>query len=65
VPVVMSILGIASVTVLLVLFAIPIAALPVRTAFVSRSGPDLVGALKRVAATEIAYAMLLAAGLLA
>jgi 1,4-dihydroxy-2-naphthoate polyprenyltransferase len=65
VPVVMSILGIASVTVLLVLFAIPIAAVPVRTAFVSRSGPDLVGALKRVAATEIAYAMLLAAGLLA
>ena len=65
VPVVMWILGIASATVLLVLFAIPIAALPVRTAFVSRSGPDLVGALKRVAATEIAYAMLLAAGLLA
>jgi 1,4-dihydroxy-2-naphthoate octaprenyltransferase len=65
VPVVMSVLGIASATVLLVLFAIPIAALPVRTAFVSRSGPDLVGALKRVAATEIAYAMLLAAGLLA
>jgi 1,4-dihydroxy-2-naphthoate octaprenyltransferase len=65
VPVVMSILGIASVTVLLVLFAIPIAAVPVRTAFVSRSGPDLVGALKRVAVTEIAYAMLLAAGLLA
>jgi 1,4-dihydroxy-2-naphthoate octaprenyltransferase len=65
VPVVMSILGIASATVLLVLFAIPIAAVPVRTAFVSRSGPDLVGALKRVAATEIAYAMLLAVGLLA
>jgi 1,4-dihydroxy-2-naphthoate polyprenyltransferase len=65
VPVVMSILGIASVTVLLVLFAIPIAAVPVRTAFASRSGPALVSALKRMAATEIAYAMLLAAGLLA
>jgi 1,4-dihydroxy-2-naphthoate octaprenyltransferase len=65
VPVLMSILGIASVTVLLALFAMPIAAVPVRTAFVSRSGPALVGALKRMAATEIAYAMLLAAGLLA
>jgi 1,4-dihydroxy-2-naphthoate octaprenyltransferase len=65
VPVVMSILGIASVTVLLALFAVPIAAAPVRTAFVSRSGPDLVDALKRMAAVEIAYAMLLAAGLLA
>jgi hypothetical protein len=39
--------------------------MPVRTAFVSRSGPALVSALKRMAAAEIAYAMLLAAGLLA
>jgi 1,4-dihydroxy-2-naphthoate octaprenyltransferase len=65
VPLAMSILGFASVTVLLALFAIPIAAVPVRTAFVTRSGPALVAALKRMAAAEIAYAMLLAAGLLA
>jgi 1,4-dihydroxy-2-naphthoate octaprenyltransferase len=64
-PVVMAILGFASVTVLLVLLAIPIAALPVRTAFASRSGPALVAALKRMAAAEIAYALLLAVGLLA
>jgi 1,4-dihydroxy-2-naphthoate octaprenyltransferase len=65
VPVVVSVLGFASATVLLVLLAIPIAALPVRTAFASRSGPALVAALKRMAAAEIAYAMLLALGLLA
>jgi 1,4-dihydroxy-2-naphthoate octaprenyltransferase len=65
VPLAISILGFASVTVLLALFAIPIAVMPVRTAFVSRSGPALVAALKRMAAAEIAYAMLLAAGLLA
>jgi 1,4-dihydroxy-2-naphthoate polyprenyltransferase len=65
VPVAMSIVGFASATVLLVLFAIPIAAVPVRTAFVSRSGPALVAALKRMAAAEIAYAMLLGVGLLA
>jgi 1,4-dihydroxy-2-naphthoate octaprenyltransferase len=64
VPVVMSSLGFASVTVLLVLVAIPIAVVPVRTAFESRSAPALVAALKRMAATEIAYAMLLAVGLL-
>jgi hypothetical protein len=50
---------------MLVHFAIPIAAVPVRTAFVGRSGPALVTALKRMAAAEIAYALLLAAGLLA
>jgi 1,4-dihydroxy-2-naphthoate polyprenyltransferase len=65
VPVVMSILGFASATVLLVLLAIPIAAMPVRTAFASRGGPALVAALKGMAAAEIVYAMLLAAGLLA
>src|SRR6266852_3032464 len=65
VPILMSIFGFASATVLLVLLAIPIAAMPVRTALVSRSGPSLVAALKRMAAAEIAYAMLLAVGLLA
>jgi 1,4-dihydroxy-2-naphthoate octaprenyltransferase len=46
-------------------FAIPVAAIPVRTAFASRRGPELVAALKRMAAAEIAYALLLALGLLA
>jgi 1,4-dihydroxy-2-naphthoate octaprenyltransferase len=65
VPVVMSVLGLASPAALLVLLAIPIAALPVRTAFAIRSGPPLVAALKRMAAAEMAFAMLLAVGLLA
>ena len=65
VPILMSIFGFASAIVLLVLLAVPIAAMPVRTALVSRSGPSLVAALKRMAGAEIAYAMLLAVGLLA
>jgi len=51
--------------VMLVHFAIPVAAVPVRAAFASRGGPVLVAALKRMAAAEIAYALLLALGLLA
>jgi 1,4-dihydroxy-2-naphthoate octaprenyltransferase len=65
VPVVISVLGLASPAALLVLLAIPIAALPVRTAFATRRGPPLVAALKHMAAAEMAYAMLLAVGLLA
>jgi 1,4-dihydroxy-2-naphthoate octaprenyltransferase len=65
VPIVIFVAGLAGVTVMLVHFAIPIAAVPVRTAFASRSAPELVGALKRMAAAEIAYALLLTAGLLA
>src|SRR5713226_4181571 len=65
VPILMFVLRLASVTVMLVHFGIPIAAVPVRTAFASRSAPALVGALKRMAATEVAYALLLTAGLLA
>ncbi len=65
VPIVIFVAGLAGVTVMLVHFAIPIAAMPVRTAFASRSGPALVAALKRMAAAEIAYALLLTAGLLA
>ena len=64
VPIVIFVTGLAGVTVMLVHFAIPIAAVPVRTAFASRSGPALVAALKRMAAAEIAYALLLTAGLL-
>ena len=65
VPIVMFVTGLAGVSVMLVYFGIPIAAAPVRTAFASRSGPALVAALKRMAAAEIAYALLLTAGLLA
>jgi 1,4-dihydroxy-2-naphthoate octaprenyltransferase len=65
VPIVMFLTGLTSVTVMLVQFAIPIAAVPVRTAYAGRSGRALVTALKRMAAAEIAYALLLAAGLLA
>ena len=64
VPILISVLGFAGVTVALALFAIPIAAMPVRTAFGSRSGPSLVAALKQMAAAEIAYALLLTVGLL-
>jgi 1,4-dihydroxy-2-naphthoate octaprenyltransferase len=64
VPIVIFVTGLAGVTVMLVHFAIPIAAVPVRTAFASRSAPELVGALKRMAAAELAYALLLTAGLL-
>lgn len=65
VPILMFVFRLASVTVMLVHFGIPIAAVPVRTAFASRSAPALVGALKRMAAAEVAYALLLTAGLLA
>src|SRR6267143_62263 len=65
VPIVIFVLRLASVTVMLVHFGIPIAAVPVRTAFATRSAPELVGALKRMAAAEVAYALLLTAGLLA
>jgi 1,4-dihydroxy-2-naphthoate octaprenyltransferase len=65
VPIVVFVSGLAGWTVMLVHFGIPIAAVPVRVAFANRSGPALVTALKRMAAAEIAYALLLTAGLLA
>ena len=43
---------------------IPIASVPVRTAFATRSGPGLVRALKRMAAAELVYALLMTLGLL-
>jgi 1,4-dihydroxy-2-naphthoate octaprenyltransferase len=64
VPIFMLALGLAGVTVMLVHFAIPIAAVPVRAAFAARGGPALVAALKRMAAAELAYALLMALGLL-
>lgn len=65
VPIAIFVLRLASVTVMLVHFGIPIAAVPVRTAFATRSAPELVGALKRMAAVEVVYALLLTVGLLA
>jgi 1,4-dihydroxy-2-naphthoate octaprenyltransferase len=54
----------AAVTVMLVHFAIPIAAVPVRAAFATTSGPALVGALKGMAVAQLAFALLLTVGLL-
>jgi 1,4-dihydroxy-2-naphthoate octaprenyltransferase len=51
-------------TVLAVLLAIPIASVPVYRAFTSTTAPMLVTALKRMAMTELAYALLLSLGLL-
>jgi 1,4-dihydroxy-2-naphthoate polyprenyltransferase len=64
VPIVILVSRLAGVTIMLVHFGIPIAALPVRTAFGTRSGPELVGALKQMAAAELAFALLMTAGLL-
>ncbi|TAN31409.1 1,4-dihydroxy-2-naphthoate polyprenyltransferase [bacterium] len=64
VPIVALAAKLAGVTVLTVLFAIPIAAGAVGTAFTTRDGPQLVGALKRIAIAELAYALLFALGLL-
>lgn len=65
VPIVILATRLAGVTIMLMHFGIPIAAVPVRTAFATRSGPPLVGALKRMAVAELAYALLLTVGLLA
>lgn len=64
VPILVLVLRLAAPTVMLVHFGIPIAAVPVRTAFATASGPPLVGALKRMATTQMAFALLLTVGLL-
>jgi len=64
VPIVILATRLAGVTIMAMHFGIPIAALPVRTAFATRSGPELVGALKRMAGAELAYALLMTLGLL-
>jgi hypothetical protein len=50
--------------VMLVHFGIPIAAVPVRAAFATTAGPPLVAALKRMAATQLAFSLLMTVGLL-
>jgi 1,4-dihydroxy-2-naphthoate polyprenyltransferase len=64
IPIAALVFKLAPVTVMLVHFGIPIAAVPVRTAFAATSGPALVGALKRMAVTQLAYALLFSVGLL-
>jgi len=64
VPVVVLLLQLAGWTVLLAGLAILVAAPPVRAAFVSASPPVLVAGLKRMAMAELAFALLLAVGLL-
>jgi len=64
VPIVIFMTKLASVTVMAMHFGIPIASAPVRTAFASTSPPELVRALKRMAATELAYALLFTLGIL-
>ena len=64
IPIVVFMTHLAPVTVMAVHFAIPIAALPVRTAFATTSPPVLVAALKRMAVAELAFALLLTMGLI-
>ena len=64
VPLVIMFSKLASVTIMAMQFGIPIASVPVRTAFATRSGPPLVRALKRMASAELAYALLMTVGLL-
>jgi 1,4-dihydroxy-2-naphthoate octaprenyltransferase len=64
VPIVALVVKLAALTVMLIHFAIPVAAVPLRSAFASTSAPVLVRALKRMAVAELAYALLLAFGLL-
>jgi 1,4-dihydroxy-2-naphthoate octaprenyltransferase len=64
VPIALIASKLAAFTVMLVWFALPIAAVPVRIAFATTSSPALVRALKRMAMAELAYALLLSLGLL-
>jgi len=64
VPIVVFATKLAGLTIMLVHFAIPVAAVPVRTAFASTASPDLVRALKGMATAQLAYALLFTLGLL-
>ena len=63
-PFAVAVLHLAAAAVMLVVLAIPIAVVPVRTAFAPPSAPALVHALKRMAIAEIAFALLFSVGLL-
>jgi 1,4-dihydroxy-2-naphthoate polyprenyltransferase len=64
VPIVIFVTRLASVTVMAMHFGIPIASVPVRTAFTVTAPPALVRALKRMAMAELAYALLFTLGIL-
>lgn len=64
VPIVVFATKLASVTVMAMHFGIPIASVPVRTAFATTSAPALVQALKRMAVAQLAYALLFTLGIL-
>jgi 1,4-dihydroxy-2-naphthoate polyprenyltransferase len=64
VPIVILVTHLAGVTIMAMHFGIPIASVPVRTAFASRNGPELVRALKRMGEAELAYGLLMTVGLL-
>src|SRR5213594_4282768 len=64
VPIVIFTTRLAGVTVMAMHLGIPIASAPVRTAFASTAAPQLVVALKRMAAAELAYALLFTLGIL-
>lgn len=64
VPIVIFTTRLAGVTVMAMHVGIPIASMPVRTAFATTAAPQLVAALKRMAAAELAYALLFTLGIL-
>jgi 1,4-dihydroxy-2-naphthoate polyprenyltransferase len=64
VPIVIFLTGLASVTVMAMHFGIPIASMPVRTAYATTAPPALVRALRRMAGAELAYALLFTVGIL-
>lgn len=64
VPIVVFVTKLAGVTVMAMHFGIPIASVPVRTAFATTSAPELVKALRRMAAVELAYGLLFTIGIL-
>ncbi len=64
VPIAVFMTRLAGVTVMAMHFGIPIASVPVRTAFATTSPPALVQALKRMAMAELAYALLFTLGIL-
>jgi 1,4-dihydroxy-2-naphthoate octaprenyltransferase len=64
IPIVAVVLRLAGIGVLLVCLCIPMAALSVRIAYSTTSGPPLVRALRRMAMTELVYGLLFTVGLL-
>jgi 1,4-dihydroxy-2-naphthoate octaprenyltransferase len=64
VPIVIFTTRLAGVTVMAMHLGIPVASVPVRTAFATTAAPQLVVALKRMAAAELAYALLFTLGIL-